>query len=94
MSKRGDPVPNYETFLIAKKLTAGSIGGYPSLSLSPIFILCDACYWCATYLDKRRTPIDNCCPQCNNNNNELTSFSILPSNESFTFFDYNNKYVL
>jgi hypothetical protein len=84
MSKGGDPVPNYELFLAAKKLTAGSNGGRPSLSLSPIFILCDACYWCATYLDKRRTPIDNCCPQCNNNNNELTSFPI----------DYNTKYSI
>jgi hypothetical protein len=57
-------------------------------SLSPpIFILCDKCYWCATYFDKTRIPIDNNCPQCNNN--ELTSFPII-SNESFTF-DYNDK---
>jgi hypothetical protein len=32
----------------------------------------------------------NICPQCNANNNELTSFSIM-SNESFTF-DYNDKH--
>jgi hypothetical protein len=57
-------------------------------SLSPpIFILCDKCYWCATYFDKARITIDNNCPQCNNN--ELTSFPII-SNESFTF-DYNDK---
>jgi hypothetical protein len=55
----------------------------------PIFILCDECYWCATYFDKNRIPIDNNCPQCNANNNELTSFPIL-SYESFTF-DYNDK---
>ena len=55
----------------------------------PIFILCDACYWCATYFDKARIPVGNICPRCNANNNELTSFPIV-SNESFTF-DYNNK---
>ena len=53
-------------------------------SSSPIFILCDACYWCATYVDKTRIPADNNCPQCNANNNELTSFPIM-ANESFTF---------
>ena len=58
-------------------------------SLLPIFILCDTCYWCATYFDKTRIPIDNNCPQCNVNNNELTSFPIM-SNKSFTF-DYNDK---
>jgi hypothetical protein len=59
-------------------------------SSPPIFILCDACYWCATYVDKTIIPADNNCPQCGaNNNNELTSFPIM-SNESFTF-DYNDK---
>ena len=57
--------------------------------LPPIFILCDSCYWCATYFDKTRIPGHNRCPQCNANNNELTSFPIM-SNESFTF-DYNYK---
>ena len=60
-----------------------------SSSSPPIFILCDNCYWCATYLDKTRTPVDNTCPQCDANNNELTSFPIM-SNEAFTF-DYNDK---
>jgi hypothetical protein len=58
-------------------------------SSPPIFILCDRCYWCATYFDKTRMPMDNNCPQCNANNGELTSFPIM-SNESFTF-DYNDK---
>lgn len=48
----------------------------------PIFILCDKCYWCATYLDKTRIPIDNTCSQCNADNTELSSFPIL--SESFT----------
>ena len=59
------------------------------LSSSPIFILCDSCYWCATYFDKTKVPIDNICPECSVNNNELTSFPIM-SDESFTF-GYNEK---
>jgi predicted Zn-ribbon and HTH transcriptional regulator len=59
------------------------------LSSPPVFILCDTCYWCATYFDKTRIPRENKCPQCNANNNELTSFPIMP-NESFTFI-YNDK---
>ena len=52
----------------------------PSL---PIFILCDTCHWCATYFGKSRIPIDNKCPQCNNNNG-LSSLPIM-ANESFAF---------
>jgi len=40
-------------------------------------------------LDKTRIPEENSCPQCDANNNELTSFPIM-SNESFTF-DYSDK---
>ena len=59
-------------------------------SSSPtIFILCDSCYWCATYFDKSRISVDNICPQCGANNNELSSFPIA-SNESFTY-NYNGK---
>ena len=61
-----------------------------SFTLLPsIFVLCDKCYWCATYLDKSKLPLDNNCLGCNSNNNELTSFPILP-NESLTF-NYNDK---
>jgi len=60
-----------------------------SWSSLPIFILCDNCYWCATYLDKIRIPSENGCPKCDANNNQLTSFPIM-ANESFTF-DHNNK---
>jgi hypothetical protein len=55
----------------------------------PIFILCDRCYWCATYFDNRRLPLDNNCPQCYANSSQLTSFPIA-SNESFTV-NYNDK---
>ena len=60
-----------------------------TLTTPPVFILCETCYWCATYFDKTRIPRENKCPQCNANNNELTSFPIMP-NETF-IFDYDNK---
>ena len=50
----------------------------------PIFILCDTCHWAATYFDKNRLLNEGRCPPCNANNNELSSFPVLP-NESFTF---------
>jgi hypothetical protein len=58
-------------------------------SLPPISILCDQCYWYATYLDKTRIPIDNSCPKCNTDGTELSSFPIM-SDKSFTI-DYNEK---
>jgi hypothetical protein len=61
-----------------------------SQAAQPIFVLCDTCYWCATYFDKSKIPMDNICPDCRSNNNELTSFPIV-SNESFTF-DYDGKH--
>ena len=60
-----------------------------SSSYPPIFVLCDACLWCATYFDKSRIPAENKCPQCNANNDELTSLPIA-SNESFTY-SYNDR---
>ena len=42
-----------------------------------------------TYFNNIRIPLNNNCPQCNANSNELTSFPIV-SNESFTF-NYNKK---
>jgi predicted Zn-ribbon and HTH transcriptional regulator len=83
MSKEGTSLINYDSeHLIAKTRDR-------SPSSLPIFVLCDTCYWCATYFDKTKIPIDNNCPQCSANNNELTSFPVV-SNESFTF-DYNDK---
>jgi predicted Zn-ribbon and HTH transcriptional regulator len=83
MSKEGTSLINYDS----ERLIAKTRDRSPS-SL-PIFVLCDTCYWCATYFDKTKIPIDNNCPQCSANNNELTSFPVV-SNESFTF-DYNDK---
>lgn len=51
-----------------------------------IFILCETCYWCATYFHKSRLP-RRTCPQCLAT--ELSSFPILPD-ETFRF-DYNAK---
>jgi predicted Zn-ribbon and HTH transcriptional regulator len=82
VSKEGTSLINDSTSLIAKTPNRSS-------SSPPVFMLCDTCYWCATYLDKTRIPTENKCPQCNANNNELSSFPILP-NESFTFI-YNDK---
>ena len=84
MSKEGTSLINYDSSNLIAKTPDRSSSSSP-----PIFILCDSCYWCATYFDKTRTPVDNTCPQCGANNSELTSFPIV-SNESFTF-DYNSK---
>jgi hypothetical protein len=45
-----------------------------------IFILCDTCYWSATYFTQFMLPAEDRCPSCQNT--ELSSFPILP-NESF-----------
>jgi hypothetical protein len=71
---------NYEAQILAAK----THGGSKSL-LQSIFLLCNKCLWGATYFDKNRLPPDrNTCPLCGTNNNELSSFPIMP-NESFAF---------
>jgi len=82
MSKERASLVNDSPSLIAKKHDLFQ-------SSPPVFVLCDTCYWGATYFDKTRISSENRCPQCNANNNELSSFPIMP-NESFTF-DYNDK---
>lgn len=52
-----------------------------------IFILCDTCYWSATYFTKFMLPAEDRCPSCQNT--ELSSFPILP-NESF-ISNYNEQ---
>jgi hypothetical protein len=84
MSKERTSLINHDSSDLIVKTTPDHL---PS---QPIFILCDSCYWCATYMDKNRIPAENRCPQCNANNNELTSLPIM-SNESFVF-DYNDKH--
>jgi hypothetical protein len=63
----------------------------PTLQSAPVFVLCERCYWCATYLDTNRllkeegVNDDNSkiCPRCDS----IDCISSLPilSNESFTF---------
>jgi hypothetical protein len=53
---------------------------YPNKKEKPIFILCDTCYWSATYFTQFMLPAEGRCPICQNT--ELSSFPILP-NESF-----------
>jgi hypothetical protein len=67
---------------ISQSLIAHDDHTKPSAPL--VFILCDRCYWCATYFSNARIPTDDICPQCNANSNELTS-SPIAQNESFTF---------
>lgn len=50
-----------------------------------IFMLCETCYWCATYLDK--TKVVEKCPKCLTG--MLSSFPIMPD-ESF-LFNYDSK---
>ena len=73
-----------ETSLInhdSQSLITKTSDGHTEPSVPAVFILCDKCYWCATYFNNARMPTDNICPQRNLNNNELTSFPIV-SNES------------
>jgi hypothetical protein len=55
-------------------------------SLEDIFILSEACHWCATCFDKSRLPPEKCLICLNE---EMSSLPILP-NEAFTF-NYNDK---
>jgi hypothetical protein len=78
--------------IVKKRIIAEILARYglvtDNQSSLPVFILCDKCYWCATYLDKTRGPIYNKCPHCSARI-ELSSFPIM-SNESF-IFDYNER---
>jgi hypothetical protein len=73
----------------SQSLVCNTHAGHAQPSAPPVFVLCDRCYWCATYFSNARMPTDNICPLCNSNNNELTSFPVAP-NESFTY-NYNEK---
>src|SRR5919108_2178116 len=63
----------------------------PTLQSTPVFVLCERCYWCATYLDTNRllkeegVDDDNSkiCPRCDCIDC-LSSLPILPD-ESFSF---------
>jgi hypothetical protein len=50
MSKQGVSLTNYNSQSLVDKIRD------QHSSSPPIFILCDKCYWCATYVDKTRIP--------------------------------------
>ena len=73
--------PNSSTILDSSQGVPLDENIIPPKQKETIFILCDTCFWCATYLKKRIVPDANICPNCLQT--ELSSFPIL-SNERFT----------
>jgi hypothetical protein len=62
--------------------------GQPNKGTERIFVICDACFWATTYLDKSRLPVlDSRCSRCQEVG--LSSFPVL-ANESFTY-DHSEK---
>ena len=51
----------------------------------PVFVLCNRCYWCATYLDKTGRPKDYNCPKCNADNIQSSNFPIGLVNQHLEF---------
>ena len=50
----------------SQNLIANTHDDYIKVSAPPVFLLCDRCYWCATYFNNARIPTENnICPQCN-----------------------------
>lgn len=84
---------NYAEQSVEKSSNMNHNHGRLTPQSAPVFILCERCHWCATYLDTNRllkekgVDEDNSkiCPRCDS----IDSLSSLPilSNESFTF-DY------
>lgn len=70
--------------VIGSGFAADSISdGQAYKSNERIFVVCDACFWATTYLDKSRLSVlDSRCSRCQEV--ELSSFPIL-ANESFTY---------
>ena len=76
MSNREEKLTSYEHSSNNKKPELGS----SKLSSFPIFILCDSCYWYASYFDNTRISLSNICPHCNAKRNELLSSFPIMSN--------------
>ena len=49
----------------SQNLITKTSDGHIKSSAPPVFVLCDRCYWCATYFGNTRRPTDDNCPQCN-----------------------------
>jgi hypothetical protein len=80
MSESVKTIDNHE----AQRLDAKTHDSFKPLLPCSIFLLCNTCLWYATYFDKNRLPHENTCALCETNNQELSSFPIMP-NESFSF---------
>ena len=75
---------NFEDDLSIDPISEGQV----YKSKERIFVICDACFWATTYLDKSRLPIlESRCSRCQEVG--LSSFPVLV-NESFTF-SYSEK---
>ena len=95
------PITNSKIFgQNTKKLTTAINHNSLTPKPAPVFVLCERCYWCATYLDTNRlskgegVDEDNnkVCPRCD----AIDSLSRLPilSNESFNFNHTDKQGVL
>src|ERR687891_1672276 len=86
--------PNRTIGLDGQRINGGGFAsetitvGQPNKGTEHIFVICDACFWATTYLDKSRLPVlDSRCSRCQEVG--LSSFPVLV-NESFTF-SYSEK---
>lgn len=66
----------------ARPATAAAAAPSPA-----VFLLCETCYWCATFLGKGKAVFDGC-PSCSGT--VLSSFPIMPD-EAFAF-SYDSKH--
>lgn len=57
----------------------------------PVFVFCATCYWCATFFDKIRIPVDNNCPICNTNDSNKLVLLYITQSKSSTF-DYDTVF--
>ena len=62
LNQRQESISNGFSSLIAEVITDILL---QSSKKQSIFVICDACYWCATYVDSTRLPADSICPRCN-----------------------------
>jgi hypothetical protein len=59
LTQHQEPISNEPCSLVA------TVDTFLRSTKKPIFVLCDECYWCASYFDITRMPADSICPRCN-----------------------------
>jgi hypothetical protein len=89
LTKHPDSYPNSTIELGDQRFIGGVLASDSSSdrlankSRERIFVICDACFWATTYLDKSRLPVhDSRCSRCQEIG--LSSFPVL-ADESFTY---------